>query len=149
MAETNMERSTETQVPSSEIQIEEAEKQEIEQTDVERTRARVAFMPRADIYETEDNIIIMMDMPGVPKENVNITLEENILTIEGYVEPWQSRDYQLTYSEYRIGDYERRFTISEMIDRENIEATMKDGVLRLTLPKAQEARTRKIPIQAA
>jgi HSP20 family molecular chaperone IbpA len=128
--------------------LEEIEKREVAETGTERTRDRVAFVPRADIYETDDEIVIVADMPGVDQSTVDITLENNVLSINGYVETAQPEGYSLAYAEYREGDYQRAFTLSDQIDREGIEATVKHGVLRLLLPKVTEARVRKIAIKA-
>ncbi len=130
------------------LQVEETQKQEVEQSDAERTRSGVAFVPRVDIYETDAGITIVCDMPGVDENSVDIVLEKNVLTLNGYVKPQQPEGYSLAYAEYRIGDYQRRFTLSNEIDQEKIEATVKDGILRLLLPKASPA-SRKIAVKGA
>jgi HSP20 family molecular chaperone IbpA len=130
------------------LQVEDTEKQEVAETGAERTRDRLAFVPRADIYEAEEAITVVADMPGVDENSLDITLENNVLSIDGYVEPMQPEGYSLAYAEYRVGDYQRAFTLSDQIDREGIEAVIKDGVLRLYLPKITEARKRKIAIKA-
>ena len=130
------------------LQIQETEKREVAETDAERTRDRLAFVPRADIYETDDEIVVVADMPGVDVNTVDITLENNVLTINGYVELEQPEGYSLAYAEYRVGDYQRAFSVSDQIDRDGIGATVKDGVLRLHLPKITEARVKKIAIKA-
>jgi HSP20 family protein len=115
----------------------------------EFTRARRVFMPRADIYETPDAIIVFSDMPGVDEKNVDITLEKNVLTISGHVEPPPlPSGVRLIYEEYEIGDYLRAFTLSDEVDRDRIEASMKQGVLKVTLPKSTSAKTRKISVKA-
>ena len=129
------------------IQVQETEKQEIDESGAERTRAGACFVPRADIYETNEGIVVLADMPGVDEESIDITLEQNVLTINGYVASQRPEDYSLAYAEYRVGDYQRRFTVSDQIDKDNIGATMKDGVLRLHLPKA-EPSTKKISVKA-
>ncbi|MGD1992343.1 MAG: Hsp20/alpha crystallin family protein [Anaerolineae bacterium] len=129
------------------IQVQETEKQEIAESGAERTRAGACFVPRVDIYEANDEIVVVADMPGVNEENIDITLEQNVLTINGYVSPQRPEDYSLAYAEYRVGDYQRRFTLSDQIDKDGIEATVKDGVLRLQLPKAKPA-TKKISVKA-
>ncbi len=129
-----------------ELQTQEIQKQEIAESGAERTRARAAFMPRVDIYETNGTINVVADMPGVDENSVDITLEDNILTINGYVEPEQPENYRLAYAEYRVGDYQRRFALSDQVDQDKIEATLKDGVLRLRLPKTKPA-TRKITVK--
>jgi len=131
-----------------ELQVQDTEKRELAETDTERTRERPAFVPRADIYETDDEIVVVADMPGVDEKTVNITLENNVLTIDGNVEMEPPEGYALSYAEYRVGNYQRAFSLSDQIDREGIEATVKDGVLRLHLPKFTEAKTKKIAIQA-
>jgi len=128
--------------------LQEAEKRKVVETDAERTRDRLAFVPRADIYETDDAVFVVADMPGVDESSLDITLENNVLTIDGYVEPLPPEGYSLIYAEYREGDYVRSFRLSDETDRASIEATLKDGVLRLTLPKGKEARRRKIAVKA-
>jgi HSP20 family protein len=116
--------------------------------ETERTRDRQVFIPRADIYETEDAIIVLTDMPGVDENSVDIVIEKNILTIYAFVEPEQHEGHRCTYAEYGVGDYERSFVLSNQVDREGIEASVKDGVLRLSLPKSKESKTRKINVKA-
>jgi HSP20 family molecular chaperone IbpA len=132
---------------SQEIQVQETEKQ-VAETEGERTRDRPAFVPRADIYETDKAIYLVADMPGVSEDALDITLEKDVLTLNGTVEPETPEGYSLAYAEYRVGDYVRSFSLSDEIDQEAIEATLKDGMLRLTLPKITEARTRKIAVRA-
>jgi len=134
---------------SKELQTLEAEKQEVETVEgVERTRARRAYVPRVDIYETDDAIVLLTDVPGVDQKSMDITLEKNVLTINGYVDAKDPDNYSLAYAEYETGDFERSFTLLEEIDRDKIEATVKDGVLRLYMPKAGPAKTRKITVKA-
>lgn len=115
----------------------------------ERIRNVKTFIPRVDIYENKESLFLMADMPGVDEKTVDIELEKNILTITGRVENGQAKDTTMLYSEYEIGDYERVFTLSDEIDRDRIVATVKNGVLRLELPKAEEVKPKKIAIQAA
>jgi HSP20 family molecular chaperone IbpA len=133
---------------TKDLYLQETEKRQVAESDAERTRDRLAFVPRADIYSTEDEIVVVADMPGVDENSVDITLENNVLTIDGYVEPAQPEGRSLAYAEYRVGDYQRAFTLSDQIDRDGIEATVKDGVLRLHLPKVTEAKVKKIAIKA-
>jgi HSP20 family molecular chaperone IbpA len=121
---------------------------EVVKEGVERTRAKRLYTPAVDITECEDDLVLIADMPGVDEKSVDITLEKDILTIYGRVEPEIPENHRLVSSEYGIGDYERSFTLSNEIDRERIEASVKNGVLRLTLPKAEKAKTRKIPVKA-
>ncbi len=128
----------------------EMEKEEITTPEgAERTRECQCFVPRSDIYELDDQVIIVADVPGVSEKSVEITLEKDILTINAYVEPVEWEGYSLSYAEYGIGDYQRSFRLPDQIDRENIEAVLKDGVLRLFLPKAAQAKSRKIEVKAA
>ncbi len=127
----------------------EAHKEEItSMEDTERTRECPCFIPRADIYELEDRMVIVADVPGADEHSIDVTLEKNVLTINAYVDPPLKEGYTLAYAEYEVGDYQRSFRLSEEIDRQRIEAQVKDGVLRLFLPKAAEARQRKINVKA-
>ena len=114
---------------------------------VERTRSKRLYTPPVDIIEGRDALFLVADMPGVDENSVDITLEKNVLTIYGTVEPEIPGEHRLVSSEYGIGDYQRTFTLSNEIDGGRIEATVKNGVLRLTLPKAEAAKTRKIPVK--
>ncbi len=113
----------------------------------ERTRQRRVYVPRADIYETRDDVVVTADVPGVDEKSVDITLEKNVLTINAYPADYQPEGYSLVYSEYGVGDYQRRFVISNEIDQEKIEASVKNGVLHLRLPKAGPAKARKISVR--
>ena len=115
----------------------------------ERIRNVKTFVPRVDIFENKDSLFLVADMPGVDEKTVDIELEKNILTITGRVESGPIKDATMMYSEYEIGDYERVFTLSDEIDRDKIVATVKNGVLRLELPKAEKVMPKKIAIQAA
>jgi HSP20 family protein len=130
------------------LQVQDTEKREVAEMGAERTRERLAFVPRADVYETDEAITVVADMPGVDENSIDITLENNVLTINGYVEPVRPEGHRLAYAEYQVGDYQRAFTLSDQIDRAGIEAIVKDGVLRLHLPKVPEAQKRKIAIKA-
>lgn len=114
----------------------------------ESTKDRQSFSPRADVFETGDHIVVVADMPGVGEKDVDITLEKNILTIQGRVNRPDREGYQLAYGEVCDGDYERSFALSDGVDRDGIEATVSNGVLRLTLPKSKEAAARKIKVSA-
>jgi len=124
------------------------EKQELTTTeDSERTRECSCFVPRADIYEVDDQIVIVADVPGAEKDTIDVTLEKNILTIDAYVNSAAPEGYSLSFAEYEVGDYQRSFRLSDEIDREKIQASVKDGVLRLYLPKSDAARMRKISVK--
>ena len=118
------------------------------QTEAPRS-ARKTFMPRTEIFETPDSIVVLADMPGVDEKSVDITLEQNVLTMTGTVTPVAKPGHTLTYAEYEVGNFQRTFTISDEVDRDKIAATVKNGVLRLVLPKTAPARSRKITVQPA
>ena len=129
--------------------IRETQKKEAETPETgERTRACRIYAPQVDIIERKDDIVVIADMPGVDENSVDITLEKNVLTIYGRVDAYTPESHRLSLSEDGIGDYQRVFTLSDEIDRDKIQATVKNGVLRLVMPKAEVAKTRKIPIQA-
>jgi HSP20 family protein len=115
----------------------------------EKIRNVKTFVPRVDIYETKESLFLIADMPGVDEKNVDVELEKNLLTISGRVENGKMKDYNLVFSEYEVGDYEREFTLSDEIDREKIKATVRQGVLRLEMPKAEKVKPKKIAINAA
>jgi HSP20 family protein len=126
-----------------------ARKQEAQQgTDIETTRQRPIFLPHTDIYEREDAIVVVAEMPGVNRDDVDVNLENNELTVSGHAEGPQVEGHELSYAEYETGDYQRRFRISAPIDAEKIDASMKDGVLRVILPKSKEAQPRKVEVKA-
>jgi HSP20 family molecular chaperone IbpA len=127
----------------------EVEKEEVTAAEgTERTRECACFVPRADIYEVEDQIVIVADVPGVDESSVEITLEKNILTINAFIEPVEMEGFTPVFAEYEVGDYQRSFKLSNEIDSDKIKATIKDGVLRLYLPKAAAAQARKISVKA-
>jgi len=127
----------------------EIQKQEENPADeMERTRSRRSFVPRADIYETENEIIVLTDIPGANEETVDITLEKNILSITAYVDAAIPSGFDIAYAEYEEGDYQRSFRLSDEIDRDKIEAVVNEGVLRLRLPKSQGAKTKKIAVKS-
>jgi len=114
----------------------------------ERTRERRVYVPSVDIIEGKDETTVIADISGVDESFVDITLEKNILEIYGKVDPDIPQEMSLVISEYGIGDYHRRFTLSDEIDRDRIQATVKNGVLKLLLPRAEKAKTRKIEVKA-
>ena len=115
----------------------------------DRMPSRPVFVPPSDIYETKDSIVVLAEMPGVAPDGVDITLERRVLTIRGRSAAREHAGYQRVYNEFANGDYERVFTLSENIDRDRIEATLKDGVLHLVLPKAETAKSRRIELRAS
>ena len=113
--------------------------------DISRKNRKI-YAPVVDIFETANNILIVADMPGVDEKSVDITLEKNLLTIHGMIDSTTHDNLELAFSEYGIGDYQRAFSLSDEIDRSNIKATVKDGVLKLILPKSEKIKTRKIEV---
>jgi HSP20 family protein len=127
----------------------EVEKEELASAEgTERTRESACFVPRADIYEVDDQMVIVADIPGVDEGSVEITLDKNILTINAYTEPVEMEGFAPLFAEYEVGDFQRSFKLSDVIDRDKIQATIKDGVLRLYLPKAAATQARKISVKA-
>lgn len=114
----------------------------------ELTRAGRIYTPAVDIIERKDDIVLLADMPGVDEKSVDISLEKNVLTIYGKVEAEIPEKHRLNISEYGIGDYQRAFTLTDEVDRDKIRASLKNGVLRLILPKAAALKTRKIEVKA-
>ena len=125
----------------------EVQEQELVQEESERTRDCRCFVPRADIFELEDQISVVLDMPGINENAIEITLEKNILNVKGFSQVEDHGEYSRVWREYEAGDYERSFKVSNAIDQANIEANYNNGVLRLTLPKAEEAKARKIAVK--
>jgi len=120
----------------------------IEKT-VEPAFPRRTVAPQVDIYETSDSIVVVANMPGVSEEDINVTLDKDQLTIEGEVAVESIDGYRQVYGEQCIRNYKRRFTLSDQVDREAIEATLKDGVLTLTLNKMPVAKARQITVRSA
>ena len=113
----------------------------------EQTREGLIFTPDVDIFETDREIVLLADVPGVKPENVNIDLRDNILTLNCEVGPFENAEEEDILIEYETGTFYRQFTLSEVIDQSRIDAKLKDGVLRLTLPKVEEATPRKITVK--
>lgn len=115
----------------------------------EQTSAGPTFTPAVDIFETDQAVTLLADMPGVKAKDLNIDLRENILTLSGEVESPEKTEEQDLFREYRTGKYFRQFTLSQVVDQAKIEAELKEGVLRLTLPKVEAATPRKIEVKTA
>jgi HSP20 family protein len=127
---------------AKEMQKKEAEKPE----KGELTRARKIYTPAVDIIERKEDIMVVADMPGVDQNSVDITLDKDVLTIYGKVDFPAPEKHSLAFSEYGLGDYQRSFTLTNEVDREKIQASVKNGVLRIVLPKAAAVKTRKIAV---
>ena len=131
---------------SKEIKV--REKQELT-SPAEQTTPGVVFTPQVDIFETDKEITLLADIPGVKSDKLNIDLRDNILTITGDVEPVEASREEDVLIEYETGRFYRQFTLSEVIDQNKIDAKLGEGVLRLTLPKVEKAAPRRIAIKAA
>ena len=128
--------------------IEARPKEKAERRD-ESTRPGAYFQPAVDIFETKDELVLLADMPGVPSDGVDVNLEGDELRIEGRVRPEDYEGLKPVHVEYGVGGFYRRFTLGEEIDREKIQAQLRNGVLTLHLPKAERARPRRITVSTA
>jgi len=114
---------------------------------VRREEQERYFQPATDILETAEGVTLKFDMPGVARENVDITVDKDTLTIIGRAEPEVAGN--AVYRETYVGDYRRQFTLSTDMDPDNIAATMTDGILTVAIGKAEQAKPRKVQIAAA
>jgi HSP20 family molecular chaperone IbpA len=126
-----------------ELQVQ--EKREIDASR-ESTRPTRAFVPSADIYESENALTVVLEIPGVSKDNVDVNIEDGVLTVEGRIDFSKYEGLQPVYSEYNVGPYRRSFQISSQIDHSKISAQMQNGIMTLELPKAETAKPRRIQI---
>jgi HSP20 family protein len=122
-------------------------KREFEKTKEEATVPARVFVPTSDIYETEGALTVVMEMPGVDKGNVDISVHDGTLKVDGRLEFSKYEGLRPVYTEYNIGHYSRSFSLSSKIDQNKIGAEMKDGVLSLVLSKVEEAKPRKIQVK--
>jgi HSP20 family protein len=106
-----------------------------------------AAVPPVDIFEDESGITLYADLPGVPRENLGVRVDGEDLVIEASAAAGGPDPMELVYGEAQLAAYRRQFTLSRELDRSRIEATLKDGVLRLVIPKAEEARPRRIEVK--
>ena len=123
------------------------EKQELTGA-AEQTTPGLVFTPAVDIFETEKEITLFADMPGVKADDLTIDLRDNTLTLSADIAPVDNDDEQTVLVEYETGRYYRQFTLGELINQESIDAKLNDGVLRLTLPKVEKATPKKIAVKA-
>lgn len=128
--------------------IQAKEKSEVT-TSSEQTKTGPTFIPAVDIFETDQAITLIADMPGVKSDDINIDLNENVLSLSGDVLPFEGKDEEDILVEFEVGRYWRQFTISEIIDQSKIDAELKDGVLHLSLPKVEKAQPRKIAVKSS
>ena len=127
-----------------ELQVQ--QKREVEKGQ-ETTSPTRAFMPTADIFETEDALTVVLEMPGVSKADIDVSVDKGLLTMEGRIDFKKYEGLQPVYSEYNIGPYRRSFRISGQVDQSKINAEMRDGVITLVLPKAEESKPRRIQVK--
>lgn len=125
--------------------LEVQEKKELAEKEEKTIPARY-YVPNTDIYETDDALTVIMEMPGVDKDNVEIGLHDSVLTIEGHIDFSKYESMQPVYTEYNVGHYARKFSVGSKINQDKIAAEIDDGVLTLHLPKAEEAKPRRIKI---
>ncbi len=126
-----------------ELQVQ--QKREVQQKQ-ESTIPSRQFMPVTDIFETDQALTLVVEMPGVKKENVDVQVENDVLTINGRIDFSNYEGLQPVYTEYNVGDYSRSFQLSSKIDQSKIKAQLRDGVMALVLPKAEKAKPRKIAV---
>src|SRR5579875_2506638 len=100
------------------------------------------YVPYTDVYETDDALVLTMEMPGVDRKDIDVALENDRLRVEGRIDFSKYEGMEPVYTEYNIGHYSRSFALSNKVDQSKISAQLEDGVLTLTLPKAAEARPR-------
>jgi HSP20 family protein len=117
-----------------------------QETRDEVTRAGRTYVPQVDIYETKEGLWLWADMPGVDEQSINVQLDNGVLTIEGQVDLKEYENTTPLYTEYNVGNYVRRFTLSNEVDSDRIVARMQNGVLTLEIPKSERAKPRRIAI---
>ena len=130
-------------VSKQELQVQ--QKREVEKREEVTVPSRV-FLPTTDIYETQDALNVVMDMPGVQKNNIDVAIEDGVLRVSGRIDFDKYEELQPIYTEYNIGHYSRSFRLSSKIDQTKISAELKDGALSLVLPKVEEAKLRAISV---
>jgi HSP20 family protein len=113
----------------------------------EKTVPSRYFVPSTDIYEGEDAMTLVMEMPGVERDDVSVQLENDVLRVEGRIDFSKYEGLEPVYAEYNVGHFTRAFTLSDKIDQEGISAELVDGVLTLTLKKSKAALPRRIEIR--
>ena len=121
------------------------EKKELVSKD-EKTVPGRYYIPYTDIHETDEALMVVMEMPGVETKDINVSLENDVLRVDGQIDFAKYEGMEPVYTEYNVGPYTRSFTLSNRIDQEKISAHLEDGVLTLTLPKAKEAPPRRISV---
>jgi len=113
----------------------------------EKTIPARFYMPSTDIFETGDALKVVMEVPGVPKDALDVKVENDVLSVEARIETTNYNGLEPVYTEYPVGHFARSFTLPEQVDQHNITAQLDDGVLTLTLNKRPETKPRRIAIQ--
>ena len=144
-----MQDQTSGEVPEEHQAQDDGSKMPAEQEGGEPTRSRPTFRPRVDILETERGLMLMADVPGAARDGIEVSLERRELTLRARVEDHAPEGMSAVLREYQVGDFERRFTLTGDFDTDAIEADLQDGVLTLTIPKAQEAQAKRIELKGA
>lgn len=140
---------TSTELKTTEQSQQDLQKQESPTPEgVEPTRQTRTYRPHVDIVDSPQHVTLRVNLPGVNEDRTELTLEKNVLTIHGYVKPAHYEGYELVGSEYGLGDFERSFQLTNEIDREGIEAVVRNGVLTVQLPKVKEQSKQKISVNA-
>ena len=116
------------------------------ESNVEKTHQAKYYRPTTDIYETDNEIIVQLEMPGVNKEAISVNFEDGALKIEGKIDPKKYEGLSPLYTEYNVGHYTRSFSVSKDLEVENIKAVSEDGVLTVTVPKSPARKPRKIAV---
>ena len=127
-------------------ELEVQQKQEVAQAE-ESTRAVRYFVHFADIHETDDVLVISMEIPGVPRDDVEVMLEKDVLNVSGQVDFSGFEGLEPICTEYAVGHFSRSFSLASTIDQSGISASVDNGVLLLNLPKAREAQPRRVAVQ--
>jgi HSP20 family protein len=126
-----------------ELQVQ--QKREVESKQEATIPARV-FVPATDIFETDEALTVILEMPGIDKDKVDVKVENDVLQIEGWIDFSRYEGLQPVYTEYNIGNFARSFQLSSKIDQDRISAELRDGVMTLVLPKSERAKPRKIAV---
>ena len=122
------------------------QKHEVEKPQ-EPTMPMRAFLPTTDIFENDDALTVVLEMPGVDRDHINVSVENGVLTVEGRINFDNYKRMQPLYSEYNVGPFRRSFQISSRVDQARINAEMRDGVITLVLPKAEQTKPRRIEVR--
>ena len=125
--------------------LDSVQKKELE-TAEEQTVPGKFYVPYTDIHETEDALLVTMEMPGVDKGSVDVSLEKDVLSVEGRIDFGEYEDLEPLYTEYNVGHFRRSFKLSNDVDQGRIAANIEDGLLTLHLPKAEEQTPRTIVV---